>query len=63
MAVILFYEDGSISCEDLAKAEKIGLTTICYRQGAPKPEIMEIGGLQDRASAIGFCMEDEAWSG
>lgn len=59
MTTILFYEDGSISCEDLAKAEKSGLTTICYRQGAPKPEIVEIGGLQDRASAIGFCAEDE----
>ena len=59
MTAILFYEDGSILCEDLAKAEKAGLVTICYRNGAPKPEIVEIGGLQDRASAIGFCAEDE----
>lgn len=52
MTTILFYEDGSITCEDLAKAEKSGIITICYRIGAPKLEIVEIGGLQDRASAI-----------
>ena len=56
---ILLYEDGSISDNDKAMLAQMGIVTLCYRQGANKPELIDVGDTQKETSAIGFYEDDD----
>lgn len=51
---ILLYEDGSISDNDKAMLAQMGIVPLCYRQGANKPEFIEVSDMQKETSDIGF---------
>lgn len=55
---ILLCEDGSISDNDKAMLAQMGIVTLCYRQGANKPELIDVSDTQNETSAIGFYVDD-----
>lgn len=56
---ILLYEEGSITDNDKAMLAQMGIVTLCYRQGANKPEFIDVGDTQNETAAIGFYEDDD----